>query len=116
MVVDTTSVVLNANEMTYEQLLALAERKKAEQEKILAEKRPEMLKEIADFAMKKFGFTLEAIGLVEKTERKMPGESFYKNPQTGEVYLYKGFGMIAKDVQAWLVDGNNKRKEQYRCN
>ncbi len=60
--------------------------------------------------------TVRGYRLVEKTERATPEVKFCKNPATGEVYRYKGFGGIAADVKTWLTGSDGKRIEKYRCN
>jgi hypothetical protein len=91
--VDNAQLQFSASQLR--EMLKQAEETEA---KLAAEKGPEIRKELEDYLLKKYGLSLEAIGLVEKTERKAPEPRTYLNPNTKETYVYKGWGKVADDI------------------
>lgn len=93
---------------------AMLKAKKEEQKRIVAEQSTVARQDIEAMLKKKYGgLTLADLGLVQKKAKKPPVKTTYKNPKTGELYTYKGFGGIAKDVKAWLCDKDGKRIKDF---
>lgn len=110
-------VRIMATQFTAAQLREMLKEQEEVEAKLAEEKGAEIRAELEKFVMKKYGVSLEAIGLVEKAEptKRTFEVKWYRNPADKKVYRYKGFGGIAKDVKTWLCDKDGNRIESYRC-
>ena len=94
------------SEMSVEEIAAYLKDRKENEAKETWEKAVKAKVELEAYCQKKYGLTLAQIFT---TPDKMPEKKQYKNPQTGELYVYSGKGK----VPAWLKGADGKPNQDY---